>query len=161
MLRPTSTRGMNDRTHRGRAAVRRVGLSALCVVVGLAGWWFVWSMVTSSWDQPVRGLTYEEWNRLMPLPLVLLLAGVLGLSAVSGGWRRVGLALAALGLVVAIGGSALEFWVAGGIRTGQGDWSLSVLGWTLFLLGHLLALLGAATAAAAVLLMALVRRARA
>jgi hypothetical protein len=91
-------------------------------------------------------LAYEDWNRLMPAPLAVLLAGVLGLRQSSRRWVRVGLTLAAVGLVVAAAGSALEFWVAGGIRTGRGDRELSMLGWGLFLLGHLLALGGAALA---------------
>jgi hypothetical protein len=124
----------------------RVRVSALCVACGLVAWWAIWSAAGSAWEGPVLGLAYEDWNRLMPAPLAVLLAGVLGLRQSSRRWVRVGLTLAAVGLVVAAAGSALEFWVAGGIRTGRGDRELSMLGWGLFLLGHLLALGGAALA---------------
>jgi hypothetical protein len=123
-----------------------VRASALCLACGFVAWWAIWSTAGSAWDEPVLGLAYEDWNRLMPAPLAVLLAGVLGLRRSSRRWVRVGLTLAAVGLVLAAAGSALEFWVAGGIRTGRGDRELSVFGWGLFLLGHLLALSGAALA---------------
>ena len=127
-------------------SVLRVRLSALCVACGLVAWWGIWSTAGSAWEGPVLGLTYEDWNRIMPAPLAVLLAGVLGLREARSRWVSVGLTAAAVGLVVAAAGSALEFWIAGGIRTGQGDRELSSVGWGLFLLGHLFALAGAALA---------------
>jgi hypothetical protein len=43
---------------------------------------------------------------------------------------------------LAIAGTVLEFWIAGGIRTGTGDRDLSVVGWSLFLVGHLIEISG-------------------
>ena len=44
-------------------------------------WMVLRPLISNAWGRPQLGLTYEDYNRLMVAPLILLLAGTWGLSA--------------------------------------------------------------------------------
>lgn len=101
-------------------------------------------------------LSYDAANRLFTLPLLLLLAGWLGLfvglrgrvsGLVRGGW------LASLvGMALMLIGNAVEFWGvllqekpnAYAAASGEEVWAGSDVGWMIFGLGHLLVVIGMA-----------------
>ncbi len=82
------------------------------------------------------GFTYEDYNRLMAVPLLLLLFGACGLSIrywqEVGKLGRMGSVLVVLGLLGALAGEVMEFWWAGGLR---GNREGAMWGWLIYLLG--------------------------
>ncbi len=107
-------------------------------VAGGLLWVVLRPLVATTWKNPTLGLTYEDYNRLMVAPLALLLLGALALHARyatrTSGWARRGLLATVLGFPLMLLGVVLEFYVAGGVNTG--DWAGSLVGWMVFLLGH-------------------------
>ena len=109
-------------------------------------------------DTTLIGMSYTDFSRLLWVPMALLLAGLIGvykhLSEPLGRLGRSGHLLASVGLILAIFGNIIEFWVCGRLlvpllgpfRTG-GDCSnfgYSISGYgTIFLMVGLL-LLGVA-----------------
>jgi len=100
--------------------------------------------------------SYDAYNRMFVAPLLLLLVGLLGLSARSAGGRR---RLARTGTMAAVGGCALliagnvaEFWFVlmqskpnanAAYQSGAEEvWIGSEIGWMLFLLGFLIMSIG-------------------
>ena len=115
----------------------------LATMLGGVLWIALRPLVASAWGTPVFGLSYEDYNRLMVAPLLLLLAGVLAfrgsLPAEVGRAARWGLALLALGVATSLAGVVIEFWWAGGLR---GDRAGSLLGWAAYGLGLLVQAVG-------------------
>lgn len=104
------------------------------------------------------GLAWEDYNRMLPVVLLLLLVGLAELrgryAARSGRLGKVGLILALIGLALMLVGNVVEFWVAGGIR--ERMTTIDLIGWIGYSLGYLLlavglVLLGVATLRAQVL----------
>ena len=107
---------------------------------GLAGvlggvLWALWYVGVSL----VGGAGYGTYNRLMPLVLLLLAVGLLGLHAAQngshGGIGRAGFMVALGGLLVMTAGNVADFWVFA--EEGYGPASLKHSAWMLFGLGLL------------------------
>ncbi|MCI0626716.1 MAG: hypothetical protein L0387_34560 [Acidobacteria bacterium] len=114
---------------------------------GMAGgllWFGLGRLGGAAWHRPILTLTYEDYNKLMPIPLLLLFVGLAGFFAHYGrgkGWLGSGgFAVAATGLGLMLIGNLVEFYWGGGIR--HGDETISHAGWTLFLAGILLLTVG-------------------
>lgn len=73
-----------SRAATGVIALRRVPAAA--AVVGGLAWIPVRLAVSGSWGEAVAGLSYVEWDRLMVIPLILLLAAIPSLRAMAR-WR--------------------------------------------------------------------------
>ena len=86
---------------------------------------------------------YEAYNRLLPLVLLPVMVGFLGLHAAqrrSYGWLgRAGFVTALLGLALAVAGSVGEFWV---FTTQPYEANGRATSWTVYLLGHLVLAIG-------------------
>ena len=119
-----------------RGALQRWGGPA--AIAGGVLWIMLRPLVAITWNNPMFGLAYEDYNRLMVAPLALLLPGALGLHARyaghTAGWARRGLLGTVLGVPLMLLGVIIEFYVAGGVNTG--DWTGSLVGWLVFLLGY-------------------------
>ncbi len=87
---------------------------------------------------------YEAYNRLLPLALLPVVVGFLGLHAEqrrSYGWLgRVGFVTALVGLALAVAGSVGEFWVF--TTQPYGEANGRDASWTVYLLGHLVLAIG-------------------
>ena len=87
---------------------------------------------------------YEAYNRLLPLVLLPVMVGFLGLHAAqsrSYGWLgRAGLVTALLGLALVAAGSVGEFWVF--TTQPYGEPNGRDASWTVYLLGHLVLAVG-------------------
>ena len=101
---------------------------------------------------------YEAYNRLLPLALLLVMMGFLGLHAAQrksyGRLGKAGFVTALVGLALVISGSVGEFWVFTAQPYGEPNGRDA--SWMLYLLGHLVlavscVLFGVATARAKVL----------
>jgi hypothetical protein len=111
-------------------------------------------VATEASAEPV-GLRYDDWNRVLLVPLVLLAVAVLGLREVQLGrlsrWARRGAVLALAGAVLMAVGNVIEFWL---VLLSDAEvlaiadprdldvWIGSTVGWLLFLLGALVLLAG-------------------
>ena len=82
---------------------------------------------------------YEAYNRLLPLAVLPVMVGFLGLHAAQRrtyGWLgRAGLVTALLGLALAVAGSVGEFWVFTTQLYGEPNGRNT--SWAIYLLGHL------------------------
>ncbi len=87
---------------------------------------------------------YEAYNRLLPLVLLPVMVGFLGLHAAQRrgyGWLgRAGLVTALLGLALVVTGSVGEFWVFTAQPYGEPNGRDA--SWTVYLLGHLVLAVG-------------------
>jgi hypothetical protein len=124
-------------------------------------------VATEAGDNPV-GLRYDNFNRLLLLPLVLLLVGLAGVRAAGAGrlsgWGRRGAGVALAGVGLLILGNVIEFWVVlasdkavyaiAEDRPQLEEWEGSTVGWLTFLAGTLLLLV------AGIVLAVALRRAR-
>ncbi len=114
---------------------------ALAIVLGELLWIPLRYFVTFSWDNPMLGLDYRSWNSLMPIPLLLLLLGVVALHArygeEIGRVGRAGLLITAIGLVGAMAGVIVEFWWAGGLA---GNRTGAHIGWAAYVASYALLL---------------------
>ncbi len=113
-------------------------------MLGGVVWMALRPLVLSTWAGPVFGFGYAGYNRMMVIPLTLLIAGAVALRHLAGRGGRWGLALVALGLAASLAGVVIEFWWAGGL---SGNRQGAMLGWGIYGLGLLgqaigLALLG-------------------
>ncbi len=86
---------------------------------------------------------YEAYNRLLPLVVLPVMVGFLGLHAAqrrSYGWLgRAGLVTALLELALAVAGSVGEFWV---FTAQPYEANGRATSWTVYLLGHLVLAVG-------------------
>ncbi len=104
-----------------------------------------WGVMTT-WDTTWLGMGYVGWNRLMVVPLTLLVAGCLLATRTRSRRRtRVSWGTVTVGFVAALLGVLVEFVVGGGLRGGPP--LLAMAGWGLYLAGTTIAGLGACVAA--------------
>lgn len=106
----------------------------LAAVLGGALWMALRPLVLSTWAVPVFGLDYVNYNRMMVVPLILLIAGAVALRHFVGRGGRWGVALVVLGLAASLVGVMIEFWWAGGL---SGNRQGAMLGWGIYGLGLL------------------------
>lgn len=131
-----------------RTLVRWGGLAAM--VAGML-WFVVRALVL--WSPPP--LTYDDYNRLFSVPLLLFFGGLVGLHAqqsARGPLARLGKLLAFLGCTLLLTGNIVEFWlvllqakpnVAAADERGELDvWIGSEIGWITFLVGLFLLCIG-------------------
>ena len=94
--------------------------------------------------QTIFSLAWEDYNKLLPAVLLLLVVGLAGLTARygprSGRLGRAGFVVALFGLGLMFLGNVGEFWLAGGIRAGAAAGVL--VGWMGYSLGYLLLSVG-------------------
>jgi hypothetical protein len=87
---------------------------------------------------------YEAYNRLLPLALLLVMVGFLGLHAAQrrsyGRLGRAGFVTALVGLALVVAGSVGEFWVF--TMQPYGEVNGRDASWTIYLLGHLVLAIG-------------------
>ncbi len=114
---------------------------ALALILGGLLWIPLRYFVTFSWDNRMLELDYRGWNSLMPIPLLLLLLGVVALHArygeEIGRVGRAGLLITAIGVVGAMTGVIVEFWWAGGLA---GNRTGAHVGWAAYLASYALLL---------------------
>jgi hypothetical protein len=107
----------------------------LALLIGGATWAVLRPIIATTYSDPLHGLSYEDWNRLMVVPLVLLLIG----SVALGGFAqrspgRAGVLILVAGVAVSLAGVVIEFAIGGGLR---GDRWLAMAGWALYGIGIL------------------------
>jgi hypothetical protein len=131
---------------------RWAGIAA--IVSGLA-WAIALPLVaTAASDDPV-GLGYDDYNRVLTLPLVLLVLTLAGLRRLQKGrlslWGRRGAAAAVIGAGLLVLGNVIEFWAvlfsddavfAIANDRGLDEWPGSTIGWLTFLVGSFLLFAG-------------------
>lgn len=117
--------------------------------VAAVGWAVGYPLVASAASAEPVALSYDDFNRLLVVPLAAYLVVLLGLRGVHLWGRR--LAVAGAGLLVL--GNLVEFWLvlvqdrpvfAIANARGQDAWVGSDVGWLAFLAGAVLALAGSA-----------------
>lgn len=121
-------------------------------------WIVLGGLIRRAWADPVSVLSYEDYNRIMPIPRALAAASLIAFyirhEGRSGKLGLAGFRLALIGLGLVLAGGIVEFWLGGGVRYGNS--SLSHAGWHMVLAGmpslYLgLVLFGVATSRARVL----------
>jgi len=129
--------------------------SGLAAIFGGVAWAVSLPLVaTAAGDDPV-GLGYDDYNRLLTLPLVLLLVALLGLRSLQrprlSRWGRRGAALSLIGVGLMLAGNIVEFWLvllaedpvfAIASDRGVESFAGSDIGWPIFLIGALLLFVG-------------------
>lgn len=126
-------------------------VAQLALVVGGLTWVPARWAVMTTWDGTWLGADYVGWNRLMLLPLTLLVVGSVATARREAGRRlKAAWGVMAAGFVLSWLGVLIEFVIGGGLRGGP-EW-LAMAGWGLYLLGNLLTGVGAAVAAVTVAL---------
>ena len=104
--------------------------------------WALWNAgleFVVGWGEPPSPAyaRYEAYNRVMPVILPLLVAGLLGFHAAQKGghgWlRRAGLIIALIGFTLLLVGNVAEFWVFNTQPYGEANGRDN--SWTLYLLG--------------------------
>lgn len=131
---------------------RTGGLAAIAAGVG---WAVALPLVASEASADPVGWRYDDWNRVLTAPLLLLVVALVGLRAAQAGrlsrWGRRGAWLALTGAVLMAIGNVVEFWlVLGSGREvfaiadprGLDVWAGSTVGWLAFLVGALVLLAG-------------------
>jgi hypothetical protein len=124
------------------------------IVAGIAWTVSVPLVASAASDDPV-GLGYDDYNRLLALPLLLLLVALAGLRALQlrelTPWGRRGAVLALVGAGLLLLGHLIEFWAvlltddavfAIAEDYGLDEWAGSTVGWLIFLGGALLLFVG-------------------
>jgi hypothetical protein len=138
--------------------IRWAGLAAMVGGVLWALWTVGFDFVGYGEPGTPAYARYEAYNRLLPLSLLPVMVGFLGLHAAQrGSYGRLGKAgfvTALLGLALAVAGSVGEFWVL--TTQPYGESSGREASWAIYLLGPLVlaigsVLFGIATARAKVL----------
>ena len=120
----------------GRTGPPKVGRWAgVAAVAGGVTWIIVRPIVANTWDAPIFGLTYTDANRLMVVPLLLMLVASMSVHrSPLGRIGRVGVIVLAGGLLASLAGVVVEFVIGSGLR---GTRDLAMLGWGVYLLGLL------------------------
>lgn len=124
--------------------IRWAGLAAMVGGILWALWTVGFNFVGYSKPGTLAYERYEAYNRLLPLALLPVMVGFLGLHAAhrrSYGWLgSAGCVMALVGLILVVAGSVGEFWVFTlqpyGEDNGRDDY------WTIYLLGHLVLAIG-------------------
>ncbi len=124
--------------------IRWAGLAAMVGGVLWALWTVGFNFVGYGEPGTPAYERYEAYNRLLPLVLLPVVVGFLGLHAAQRrnyGWLgRAGLVTALVGLALAIAGSVGEFWVF--TMQPYGEANGRDASWTIYLLGHLVLAIG-------------------
>ncbi len=124
--------------------IRWAGLAAMVGGVLWALWTVGFNFVGYGEPGTPAYERYEAYNRVLPLALLPVVAGFLGLHAAqrrSYGWLgRAGLVTALVGLALAICGSVGEFWVF--TTQPYGESNGRATSWAIYLLGHLVLAIG-------------------
>jgi hypothetical protein len=146
-----------------------VRAAAVAAVVGGVGWAVGLPLVASAESADPVGWRYDDWNRVLTAPLLLLVVALAGVRAAQverlSRWGSRGAWLALAGALLMVVGNVVEFWLvlasdaevfAIAEPRGLEEWTGSTVGWLAFLLGSLLllaggVLLGVGTGRAAVL----------
>lgn len=108
-------------------------MAAAAAIVGGLVWIPVRLGVSVAYSTPFLELDYVTWNKLMAVPLVLMIVATLGLvprRCARG--TRLAAAVVLLGLAGMLAGVVIEFFVAGGL---SGDRDGAMLGWGAYLIG--------------------------
>lgn len=109
-------------------------------ILGGLAWIPVRLGVSFSYSTAFAGLDYVAWNKLMVIPLGLMIVALVGLlGRVLEGPARVATRIAIAGLAGMLAGTVLEFFVFGGLA---GDPAGANAGWTVYLLGLAVHVLG-------------------
>jgi hypothetical protein len=141
----------------------------IAAIAGGLAWAVALPLVATAASTDPVGWLYDDWNRLLTLPIVLLLVALVALQRVGAGrlskWGRRGAWIAVAGAALLLVGNVVEFWLvllsdaevyAIAEPRGLDEWAGSTVGWLAFLLGSLVllaggVLLGVGTARAGVL----------
>jgi hypothetical protein len=134
---------------------RPEGWTGLAAIGSGIAWAVVLPLVATAASADPVGWRYDDWNRLLTLPLLLLLVSLVGIHRVAAerisAWGRRGGALALVGVGLMLVGNIVEFWLvlltdadvfAIADPRGLDEWAGSTVGWLVFLLGSLLLLAG-------------------
>jgi hypothetical protein len=114
----------------------RFFLPALTAIAGGVAWIPMRLGVSVAFSTEFLRLDYVTWNKLMVVPLALMIAaGVALATSVGSRAARIGAAMAVAGLIGMLAGVVVEFFVFGGL---SGDRGGAMLGWGIYLLGGLL-----------------------
>ena len=118
-------------------AASGIRASSAAAIVGGLLWIPIRLAIGGTWGESVAELGYVEWNRLMVVPLVLLIGGS-GVLVERAGSRpaRIGAWMAIAGLVGMLAGVIVEFWIVGGLESGNRDGAIA--GWMVYLLAGVL-----------------------
>jgi hypothetical protein len=129
--------------------------SGVAAIVSGIAWGVSLPLVASAASDDPVGLGYDEYNRLLTLPLLLLLVALAGLRTLQlpelSSWGRRGASLAVLGAGLLVLGNVIEFWAVllsnddvAAIATDRDldEWAGSTIGWVVFLVGALLLFVG-------------------
>lgn len=123
--------------------MRITNLFSFAAIFGGILWLVLNAALVGAWERGNSFPTYEFLNGLRPLPLALYaFAQYMLYRAVNVGRTSTLISLAGFALLAL--GSALEFWVGGGVRDGEVD-TLSLAGWLTYLLGYLILSIGLVT----------------
>ena len=132
--------------------------SPLLLATGFAIWVVSWVLNGRTVDGSVTvfGMSERGWRRLLDPGTLFLIAGLLGFHVRTrhtyGRLGLIGFVTTQVGLVVALIGNIIEFWVGGWLYVdGPGFEPTDFLGWQVFLIGVAIALAGLALFAAALL----------
>ncbi len=124
--------------------IRWAGLAAMVGGVLWALWTVGFNFVGYGEPGTPAYERYEAYNRLLPLALLPVVVGFLGLHAAqrrSYGWLgRAGFVTALVGLALVVAGSVGEFWVF--TMQPYGEANGRDASWTIYLLGHLVLAVG-------------------
>ena len=125
--------------------LRWAGLAAMFGGVLWALWTVGFNFVDYNGDPGTPAYErYEAYNRLLPLALLPVVVGFLGLHAAQrrsyGRLGRAGFVAALVGLALAVAGSVGEFWVF--TTQPYGEANGRDASWTVYLLGHLVLAIG-------------------
>ena len=124
--------------------IRWAGLAAMMGGVLWALWTMGFNFVGYGEPGTPAYERYELYNRLLPLALLPVMVGFLGLHAAQrrsyGRLGKAGFVTAFVGLALAVAGSVGEFWVF--TMQPYGEANGRDASWTIYLLGHLVLALG-------------------
>lgn len=124
--------------------IRWAGLAAMVGGVLWALWTVGFNFVGYGEPGTLAYERYEAYNRLLPLALLPVMVGFLGLHAVQrrsyGRLGRAGFIMALVGLALAVAGSVGEFWVF--TMQPYGEANGRDASWMIYLLGHLVLAIG-------------------
>lgn len=126
------------------SVIRWAGLAAMVGGVLWALWTVGFNFVGYGEPGTPDYERYEAYNRLLPLALLPVMVGFLGLHAAqrrSYGWLgKASFVTALVGLTLAVAGSVGEFWVF--TMQPYGEANGRDASWTIYLLGHLVLAIG-------------------